>query len=211
MAILTLFLVISLGLFFIPVFAQEQIEYTNTVTDTFDDFKIILETDKKTYYQGELVKIHTYVENMLDEDLNYKVYGCGPALSIDEYIYSNIEPTIQGIFCTHEIRTFSLNASDFLEWEYSWNQQVDVGDSWERIADGLHEITYGFDDFDINLEIETASSIVPPLKQIENGIEPEKVNCKEGLELIFKTSNNSPACVKPESITKLVERGWAKA
>jgi len=27
--------------------------------------------------------------------------------------------------------------------------------------------------------------------------------CKEELELIFKSSDNSPACVKPESVTKL--------
>ncbi len=32
--------------------------------------------------------------------------------------------------------------------------------------------------------------------------------CKTGLELIFKASNNSPACVKPSTATKLVERGW---
>jgi len=210
MAVLTVFLVISLGLFFIPVFAQEQIQYTNSATQTFDGFKITLESDKKMYDDGDLVKIHTNVENVLDDDLDYKVYGCGLALSIAKYDYSHIEPTIQEIFCTAEIRTFSLNASDSLEWEYSWNQKVDDGDSWIKISDGIHEITYGFDDYKVSLEIETTSGVKPPLKQIENGIEPENVNCKEGLELVFKASDNSPACVKSESITKLVERGWAR-
>ncbi len=85
------------------------------------------------------------------------------------------------------------------------------GDSWKKISDGIHEIIYGFDDYQISLEIETKSSVQPPLKQIENGVEPEKVSCKEGLELVFKTSDNSPACVKSKSVAKLVERGWAKA
>ncbi len=211
MTVQILFFVILLGLFFIPVFAQEQIQYTNTATHTFDGFKITLETDKKIYYEGDLVKIHTNVENVLGKDLNYNVYGCGPALFIDQYDFWHIEPTIQGIVCTAEIRTYSLNASGSLEWEYSWNQQVDVGNSWKRITDGIHEITYRFDDYGISLEIKNTSGVKPPLKQWREGIEPLDIQCKVGLELIFKKSINSPYCVKPESIAKLVERGWARA
>jgi len=47
-----------------------------------------------------------------------------------------------------------------------------------------------------------------PLKQIAEGILPENVVCKEGLQLIFKSKDNSPACVKPQTAEKLVERGW---
>ncbi len=50
-------------------------------------------------------------------------------------------------------------------------------------------------------------SQLPPLKQISKGILPENVTCKEGLKLIFK-QNNSPACVKPSTAEKLIERGW---
>jgi len=54
------------------------------------------------------------------------------------------------------------------------------------------------------------SMTIPSLKtQIKNGILPDSVTCREGLELIFKAANNFPACVKPSSIAKLVERGWA--
>jgi len=49
----------------------------------------------------------------------------------------------------------------------------------------------------------------PPLKQIKDGIEPSNVTCTEGLELVLKQSNGKPACVKPTSATKLIERGWA--
>ena len=47
-----------------------------------------------------------------------------------------------------------------------------------------------------------------PLKQIRTGTAPENVTCTEGLELIFKPSNGNPACVKPSTAEKLVERGW---
>jgi len=49
---------------------------------------------------------------------------------------------------------------------------------------------------------------IPPLKQIKLGISHSKITCNEGLELIFKR-DNSPACVKPETAEKLIERGWA--
>jgi carboxymethylenebutenolidase len=48
-----------------------------------------------------------------------------------------------------------------------------------------------------------------PLKQIATGIEPSKVTCAEGLELVLKLSNGKPACIKPTSVAKLIERGWA--
>ncbi|MFQ5573063.1 MAG: alpha/beta fold hydrolase, partial [Nitrosopumilaceae archaeon] len=49
----------------------------------------------------------------------------------------------------------------------------------------------------------------PPLKQINEGVSPDHVTCTEGLELVLKKSNGMPACVKPSSVVKLIERGWA--
>ncbi len=49
-----------------------------------------------------------------------------------------------------------------------------------------------------------------PLKQFESGIPINEIKCKEGSQLIFKITDNNPACVKPETKEKLIERGWAK-
>lgn len=49
----------------------------------------------------------------------------------------------------------------------------------------------------------------PPLKQIKDGVSPINVTCTEGLELVLKQSTGQPACLKPSSIPKLIERGWA--
>ena len=48
-----------------------------------------------------------------------------------------------------------------------------------------------------------------PLKQIQDGVKPQSVTCTEGLELVLKFSNGNPACVKPNSVSKLIQRGWA--
>lgn len=47
-----------------------------------------------------------------------------------------------------------------------------------------------------------------PLQQIKNGIEPAAVKCKEGLVLVLKHGNDSPACVKPKTADVLYERNW---
>ena len=49
----------------------------------------------------------------------------------------------------------------------------------------------------------------PPLKQILDGVVPENVTCTEGLVIALKALDNSPVCLKPTSIEKLIQRGWA--
>ena len=55
------------------------------------------------------------------------------------------------------------------------------------------------------------SKYLSPKKQLELGIAPENVICNQGLELIFKSTDNSPACVKPKTAEKLFERGWVES
>lgn len=50
-----------------------------------------------------------------------------------------------------------------------------------------------------------------PLQQFESGISASDIQCKQDLELIFKAENGSPACVKPNTAQKLIERGWTKS
>lgn len=61
-------------------------------------------------------------------------------------------------------------------------------------------------------EMEDISDIryEPPLKQIKMGMNPLEILCNEGLELVVKIGN-MPACVKPQSISKLLERGWIQS
>jgi len=49
--------------------------------------------------------------------------------------------------------------------------------------------------------------LTSPRHQTNQGIQPINVVCKTGLELIFK-ANDDPACVKPSTAEKLIQRGW---
>lgn len=51
----------------------------------------------------------------------------------------------------------------------------------------------------------------PPLKQFKLGIKPSYVQCRSDLQLIVKSEDGSPACVKPDTANILIERGWAES
>ena len=68
--------------------------------------------------------------------------------------------------------------------------------------------TISQEEYSATLEISKMDKIIPPIKQVSQGIEPTAVICKEGLVLILKYSDESPACVKLETALILEERGW---
>lgn len=49
---------------------------------------------------------------------------------------------------------------------------------------------------------------ISPKKQIKLGVEPAAVKCREGLYLVLKYSDETPACVKESTAEILYERGW---
>ncbi len=50
-----------------------------------------------------------------------------------------------------------------------------------------------------------------PLKQIKSGVSANNVQCNSGFVLVIKTEDGSPACVRPDSATKLLARGWTQS
>jgi hypothetical protein len=48
-----------------------------------------------------------------------------------------------------------------------------------------------------------------PLKQMRMGIDAHEIQCKSGHSLVFRSADWSPACVKPSSVDRLIEIGWA--
>lgn len=51
------------------------------------------------------------------------------------------------------------------------------------------------------------ADVLPPKKQLELDVIPQKVVCKEGLVKVIKKSNGMPACVKPDTAEKFAKRG----
>lgn len=55
---------------------------------------------------------------------------------------------------------------------------------------------------------QTIEKIMSPLQQFRSGIAEKDVQCNQGLQLIVKAEDGSPACVKPQTAQTLVEHGW---
>ena len=53
------------------------------------------------------------------------------------------------------------------------------------------------------------STSLSPLKQFQYDVFGNEIKCDNGLVVVVKKSESSPACVTPDTAKKLVERGWA--
>jgi len=51
-------------------------------------------------------------------------------------------------------------------------------------------------------------TVLRPRQQMESGIGPQDVVCKEGLLLILRTFDGSAACITESSSTRLIDMGW---
>ena len=52
-------------------------------------------------------------------------------------------------------------------------------------------------------------TMMAPLRQMQDGVEPRQVQCNEGLQLLLKQSSGSAICVTPSSASILMQRGYA--
>ncbi|HET6457816.1 MAG TPA: hypothetical protein VFG24_02925, partial [Nitrosopumilaceae archaeon] len=60
-----------------------------------------------------------------------------------------------------------------------------------------------------NETVQTPNTPLSPLKQFKSGIAAKDVTCAKDLQLVIRAEDGSPACIKPNDATILVQRGWA--
>lgn len=61
---------------------------------------------------------------------------------------------------------------------------------------------------EITTGLNATSGIESPLKQFKSGISALDVKCNQGLQLILKSEDGFPACVKSDTSQILIKRGW---
>lgn len=55
-----------------------------------------------------------------------------------------------------------------------------------------------------------SQTVSSPLEQSRFGIDSHDIVCKQNLQLVMKSEDGSPACIRSDTVSKLVERGWIK-
>ena|GEM_PF-2208684 len=75
---------------------------------------------------------------------------------------------------------------------------------------GLIPVPYHGDDVPQSCNEQTIAEHLPPLKQISMGMTPKEVKCDTGFDMILHPDNKTISCVKPTTVSKLMQRGWIK-
>lgn len=152
-----------------------------------------------------------------------------------QFTYKHDMETMHGKSFDIELEIFGEDSDGFDYERPAFNQTITVESKpcqwianaeWEFIPteDGVYRIvgsakTTGDNEpssdellFGIPIHVESSTNMVdlPPLKQLGNGVLPSDITCADNLQLVFKSSDDSPACVTLETKQKLIERGWAK-
>jgi Spherulation-specific family 4 len=102
---------------------------------------------------------------------------------------------------------YAKNASHYVKYLYITNGTMP--DPWHSISPYLENLTTSIQmaTFTENQQTKIKTSVPVPLKQFKSGILANDVICKEGLQLVIKTEDGSPACMYKTTAQKLVERG----
>lgn len=64
--------------------------------------------------------------------------------------------------------------------------------------------------FNSMLDATKSQTAALPLEQLRFGVDSHDVICRQDLQLVIKSEDNSPACVKPLTYNRLALQGWAK-
>ena len=116
---------------------------------------------------------------------------------------------------------FAINIGELLEGPYAvtWDgdpidMQILETDLQKYLVmfyfgEGPHEIIISGSPLAKDTQMNpTSQTLNSPTQQFQSGIAIDKIQCKEHFVLVAK-NDGTPACVKPETKEKLVERGWA--
>ena len=156
------------------------------------------------YYGSQTIEImpgtHMTGVKPIDASMDKDVYFPGDIATVRGYLYTNDTNVTIGLERDHSVIVESKNVpvmqnrtfvSSFIiptNYANTWSVMVS-----SKSADGL-ALYPNFESL--------------PLKQYKAGIDAKNVVCKQEYQLILRSEDSSPACVKPDTAQKLVERGW---
>src|SRR6185437_13394043 len=133
-------------------------------------------------------------------------------------INGTAEPTLGGMMSDNDILPIEMSA--FTPGTYHFHIEALALVDTNHIVDQSNPPTFdswwSVDDKG-NISKDTNSTTVSktknasPMQQFKSGVAADDVKCGLGLQLVIKTKDGSPACARPQTAQKLVERKWGWA
>jgi hypothetical protein len=185
-----------------------------------------LQVSPGTIKVGDMFSINaTLVNNSTDTITVHN--GCGGAFSVvfDNHATVNLKKICnwmavqiilkpgQNTTVTSQYSNLEYNATSSGAANANVTFSYDTLDQSTQVPSGNNTISksLSFTIHDKNYQTNVGQTVMPPLEQFRSGIAADSVQCKYDLELIFKSSDDSPACVTSPTAIRLVLWGWAKS
>lgn len=159
---------------------------------------------------GKSIIVQTNLGTILFDEFGNQIstkFAFYPAISSDGSMIVGVTP-VMGMydlkFFDHKLnQTFSeKNFASAIGDIHISNNQIVIG-TRQQDNTGKSGILHIFENIPLKKELS-------PLQQFKSGISINEIQCKEGLELIIKSSDGSPACVRDETKARLIGVGWMK-
>jgi len=201
------------------VFALES--YNPTPLELWESNELVIdgtviEVDTERIFSEELIrsyqiKVHEYFKGPHKFDLVYaqepfsnKYFKTGERILF--YLYKDNSNSYQ--VHSASLKTFeNCNARDLIEISPVLpNEKPPISTPVldENFIDSCIP-----DYYDVDPDFGGVTIYPAPLKQVNAGIEPQNVQCQDPNKTLVLKMDGSPACMKPESVPKLIDRGWA--
>ena len=121
------------------------------------------------------------------------------------YPFTNIsDPRDLSLLLDGKESAYDLTVSDcFYHYKFSLTNNVEI-----ELAATFTLDSAPFVGEDIPKHCTAKTILSSPKYQMDHGISATEIICKDNLVLLYK-NHQYPACVKPESVSKLFQRGWA--
>lgn len=201
----------------LPIYCNKMIIMKSDTGMQIKDTTLIFDDDNEyTILNGK-----QFLTKTLDSSINHLAQE-EPGFSIEfqEIIFTFVsqEPPPPGYGALGQPKTVRMSFEDVTffderimslamerhDKEYSRGYDVVFGEFKDEDVGVLTSVT---DESDFT-KLLVFTNNISPYAQLDLGIEPDSISCKVWLDLIQR-SDGSPACVKPETKQKLIERGWA--
>ena len=105
--------------------------------------------------------------------------------------------------------SWGLSNSVFAQYSYNPIPQTPPDSQKSTTQENKKSTTTTNEDKMVNSE--HAKNLESPRAQMIHGVSAQDVKCRDGFKLVIKTSDSSPACIKPTSVSKLMSWGWIKS
>jgi hypothetical protein len=188
------------------------VEFMDSIKDKMSEYKDSMKNKMSDYKDPMKNKMSDYKDPMKNKMSDYKDPMKERMSDHRDTMKDQISDHKDSMTSEKKYRTI-LRASNLTD-----EQKVDIRAMHSELRDFKHSLRDGSINDSEKQELgeqfmekakEFTMTWISPRHQVAAGIDAQLVECRENFQLVMKTSNASPMCVKDTTAEKLIERGIA--